>query len=118
MMITALLTVFSLLPALSYAAGLPSQIVPCNGKDCTVCHIAELINRIVLTGLYLSAFFAALLFAYAGWLYMTSNHSKGQQIFTDVLIGFLIVLSAWLIIDTIMRVMIGSKSRLPWNQLC
>lgn len=50
---------------------------------------------------------AAIVFAYAGWLYMSSGGSGGQiekakGLFKSVLIGFLIALAAWLIVKAIM----------------
>ncbi len=50
---------------------------------------------------------AAIIFAYAGWLYMSSGGSgsqieKAKGLFKKVLIGFIIALAAWLIVKTIM----------------
>jgi hypothetical protein len=50
---------------------------------------------------------AAILFAYAGFLYLTSganinNRSKATKIFKNVLLGYLLILLAWIIIATIL----------------
>ena len=55
---------------------------------------------------YLSIPVAVVLIIYAGWLYMTTglvdNKTKAKNILMAVLVGFAIMLSAWLIIDFIL----------------
>lgn len=50
---------------------------------------------------------SAILFAYAGFLYVSSasspdNRKKAKSIFFNVLVGFLIALSAWLVVDFVL----------------
>lgn len=114
------------LPYLGYAQTLlPKQIVPvgCDGVNCTVCHLGELAQNILNSGIFLAVFLSAILFAYAGWLYLT-NEAIGQQqkakdTFKNVVLGLIIILAAWLVIDTLMKIMIkGGGSYLPWNNVC
>ncbi len=82
-----------------------SGLVPC--KDaCTfndaVTLVKNVINYIILT----SAAVAAGLFAYAGFLYMTAGGESGKitkahGIFTSAFWGFVIMLSAWLVVYTL-----------------
>lgn len=49
----------------------------------------------------------ALIIAYAGWLYITSssseeNKGKAKKILTNVVIGYIIALAAWIIVKAIM----------------
>lgn len=108
------------LPVAAFAAGLPEQIVPCNGTDCTVCHLATLAQNIINTAIFITVFLSAVLFAWAGWEMLTSQgnsekygHAKG--IFGNVVIGLVIILAAWLVIDTLMYGITGSHL---WNKIC
>lgn len=116
-----------MLPALLFAlpllasAQLPDRIVPCNGLDCTVCSLAALAQNLLNAGIFMAVFLSAILFAYAGWLYLTNAAIEGQSrakgMLLNVVIGLVIILAAWLIVDTLMKVMLGG-SYLPWNRVC
>ena len=100
------------------------QIVPCDGLNCSVCDLAKLAQNLLNAAIYLSIFLAAFLFAYAGWLYLT-NEAIGQQqkakgLFTDVVIGLVIILGAWLFVDTLLKVLTGDGASAfgPWNSVC
>lgn len=110
------------LPALVVAqAGIPARLVPCNGVDCTVCHIAELAQNLINLGIFLFVFFAAIMFAYAGFMYLTDQALQGQaqakKMFGHVAGGLVILLSAWLIVDTLMKALLGGNFG-PWNDIC
>ncbi len=92
-------------------------IVPCqnlvdrNGVTVDPCNFPAFIKLIqnVMNFLIfdLALPLAALIFAYAGFLYLTSganehNRSKAKGIFWKVLVGFIIALSAWLIVKAVM----------------
>jgi hypothetical protein len=102
-------------------------IVPCDGvgpKACTVCHLATLAQNILNAVIFIAVFASAFLFAYAGWLYLTNEAIGGQQkaksLFTDVTIGFVIILGSWLFVDTLMKVLVGESISGfgPWNSIC
>ena len=109
---------------------LPSKIVPCDGtnygggKECTVCDIATLAQNVINTGIYIAVFLSAILFAWAGWKYLTHGANPGEatkatKIFSAVATGLIIILGAWLLIDTLMKVLVGGNSQFgPWNKLC
>lgn len=105
-------------------AGIPERIVPCTGAagstPCTCQHLIELAQNIINGGIFLAVFFCAILFAYAGWLYLT-NEAIGEQqhakkIFSNVILGLVILLSAWLIVDTLMSNLL--KDNIRWNNIC
>lgn len=115
-------------PVISHAAGLPDKIVPtkCTGDNaatkCGICDVAQLGQNILNTGIYIAVFFSAIMFAWAGWKAVTSggdSHAYGEAkgIFVNVLIGLIIILAAWLIIDTLMKTLTGDKFG-PWNKIC
>ncbi len=110
------------LPTLVFAqAGIPTRLVPCNGVDCTVCHIATLAQNLINLGVFLFVFFAAIMFAYAGFMYLTDQalqgQSKAKAMFGHVAGGLVILLSAWLIVDTLMKALLGGNFG-PWNDIC
>lgn len=107
------------------AAGIPT-IVPseCNGpggcKD--VCALAVLAQNILNAAIYLAVIVSAVLFAWAGFLYLTNvansgQHSRAIEVFTNVFIGLVIILAGWLVVDVIMRTLVGAPV-LPWNAIC
>lgn len=102
-------------------AGLPKQIVPCTGVNCTVCDLAQLAQNIINTGIFVVIFLSAMLFAYAGFLYLTNEAIGKQQeaksIFQNVAIGLVILLAAWLVVDTLMKSVLGGSFG-PWNDIC
>ena len=110
------------IPALLFAqAGIPKQIVPCNGVDCRVCDLATLAQNLINTGIFIVIFLSAILFAYAGFLYLT-NEAIGEQkrardMFGSVAIGLVILLAAWLVVDTLMKSVLGGSFG-PWNNVC
>jgi hypothetical protein len=100
-----------------------SGLVPCgygafdpNGANgassstgCQACNLAQLIQNIMTFAIGIAIPIAAALFAYAGFLYITSatntgNIAKAKGIFKDAFIGFLIAICAWLIINTLLHV--------------
>jgi len=80
----------------------------CTGTTCSACNLIYLANAIIkwLIG-FLCVLFAVLM-AIAGWGLVVSGGNQSaleaaKEKFTNAIIGFLIVLSAWLVVDTIMR---------------
>ncbi|MBP9669416.1 MAG: hypothetical protein KBE09_03950 [Candidatus Pacebacteria bacterium] len=139
MRIVKFLLVFLLLsmPVVALAAGgldggLPKQIVPCDGtgvsggasaKPCDLCAFGTLIQNILNLTVYLAIVGAALLFAYAGWLMLSSaedpgRRTTGRSIFTSATIGLIIILGGWLAIDTVMKSVLNESKFGPWNKIC
>lgn len=97
----------ALIPAVGFA-----QIVPCQGPDCDWGALITLGERILKFMVTISVFVAAIMFAYAGWLFFSdtgnaSNVEKGKKIFGAVVLGLIIVLVAWLVVDTILETLTG-----------
>lgn len=83
--------------------------------ECTFTDLVVLVKNLVNFAFYLSVPAVILLLSYAGYLYMTSAGDEGKvghahTIFTNVAIGFCIILAAWLIVVTLLRTLL--------NQLC
>lgn len=118
------LTLVLFAPHTSSAAGL----IACGGAGepaCQSCHVIQLANDGLSFIITLSLVIAGGLFVYAGYLMTASRGdegmiSKGKAVFTNVGIGFIIVIAAWLMIDTIMKGLLpdGSVNGFgPWNEI-
>ena len=123
-----LVLAFLAIPVATHAATLPGAIVPenCSGADaatkCGVCDVAQLAQNILNTAIYLSVFLSAVLFAWAGWESVTAggNAEKvghARSIFTNVVIGLVIMLAGWLVVDTLMKTLTNGSFG-PWNKVC
>jgi hypothetical protein len=71
-------------------------------QSCDFAAAIDMVNRLITYLIFISVPIAAIAFAYAGWLYLSSGGDSGKvtqarKIFTSVGIGFIIILSAWLI---------------------
>ncbi len=74
--------------------------------SCNFTALVSMVNTIIQYLIYIALPLAAISFAYAGWLYMSAGEnssqvSKAKTIFIDVGIGFILVLSAWLVFKLI-----------------
>lgn len=101
--------VLALLPLVAQGQGL----VPCDGAaDCDWDALISMVNGVITWLIMIATSVAVLLFTYAGFLYLTSrgDESKVKQattIFTNVAIGFGIMLIAWLLVATIVSILTG-----------
>lgn len=98
---------FLVLPVVASA-----QIVPCNGSDCDWGSLIQLAQNILNFIVKISIIITAVMFAYAGFLYFSDggsskNVSQAHGIFAHVVIGLVIVLVAWLVVNTILDVLTG-----------
>ncbi len=91
------------------------QIVPeCPNSICRACDLVTLADNLLRFFVALSVFVASLMFAYAGFLYVTASANKNnfetaKKIFWNVFLGFIFILTAWLIIDISLRVLTGNS---------
>jgi hypothetical protein len=98
-------------------------LVPCDGVDCQSCDFVEMINRIVKWFIGIMSILCGLVVVYAGIQMVTSGGnesawSHAKSMLTNVLIGFVILLTAWLIVDTIMKTFVDENSGMgPWNEI-
>lgn len=100
------------------------SLVPCTGvgtSECTFQKLMEMINRIINFVLFILILpIAAIIFAYAGILYISSaaspsNKEKAKGIFGTVVVGLIVALGAWIIINTILSSFgIGGSSTYSW----
>jgi len=96
-----------ILPDLVSAAG----FVTCNGPDCSLCNLVEMANIIIkwLIGVMMIVF--AIIFVSAGMKLVTSGgnpaaKTDAKEKLTNAIIGLIIVLAGWLLVDTLMRALL------------
>ncbi len=118
-LIKALAVVVLTLPTLAFGQ---NRLVSCNGLDCTWCSMVQMIQNLINFAIFLGTMCAALLFMWAGFLYITNggsteNISKAKRIFKAIVIGFVAILGGWLAVDTIMKALVGGQGSSfgPWN---
>ncbi len=87
------------------------------------CEIVLLANNVLRFIIGLLSLIATLVFVYAGYLLVLSRGDVSQMqrakgMFTNVLIGLVIMLSAFLIVNTVMSILVGSDSSLlNWSNI-
>ena len=111
----------------SIALPVSAQIVPACGADgtgpCTLCDFWKLGNNIInflLWTLAIPVLTVVLLWGGATWATSAGSPgqvTRGKQIMTTGLVGILIALSAWLIVDTIIKTLAADgEFKAAWNK--
>ncbi|MCX6702413.1 MAG: pilin [Candidatus Wolfebacteria bacterium] len=110
-------------PLLVSAAGL----VPCTGLNCTFCDLLKLLDNVI--GFIFKIIFplAAVMVVIGGFMIMFSagnpgRAAKGKEVITAAIIGIVIALISWLVLDTIFKILVSQGDWTnaglgPWNQL-
>lgn len=112
-------------------------LVPCSGDGCSFCHLVELGNNVVTWILGFAFVLFGVLAFVAGFGLVTSGGNEealrsAKTKLTNAFIGLIIIMSAWLIVDTIMKTLIpatgdraageimngsGANGFGPWNRI-
>jgi len=93
-----------------------------NGKliECGYANLLTLINTIINWIITISIPISAGVFAWAGLKYMTTavadQKSEAKAMIRKVLIGFAIILAAWIIVSTILNALLSSSFVSSMNQ--
>jgi len=94
-------------------------------RMCNACDLILLVNNLVTWLFSVLAIFAVLALMVAGFRLVVSGGNTNawegaKQMFTNVVIGFVIIISAWLIVDTIMKAFLDPSFKSGfgmWNSL-
>lgn len=116
-------------PAVAGAVNFFGPIVPpCTESGlgagfCQWCNLAQLASRLLRAFVVLAAMGAAVMFAYAGFLYVSASTSSGniqsaKSVFSNVFIGLILVIAAWLIVDIALRTFMGQSLNVLTNFKC
>lgn len=109
---------FSLVYSPVYAA-----IVPCDGPDCQSCHFIQLGDNIIRFVVEMMVYVCTFTIIYAGFKMVMGRGdphaiSAGREMVANTVIGFAILLSAWLMVDTAMKLLLNDQVKVgPWNQI-
>lgn len=91
----------------------------CDGPDCDFADFVTLIKLLINTLIVLSTFLATAVFAYSGFKLLTSQGNEGamsdaKAMIGKVIKGYVVILSAWLIVYTITNTLL--KPGYSWLQ--
>lgn len=98
----------------------------CSGLDCNLCDAIEIINAIVQWVIGIAVLLAICLMAVAGFRLVTSGGDRSayegaKKLLYNSLIGFIIILAAWTIIDTLLKVLATDETQEVvfgvWNEI-
>jgi hypothetical protein len=99
-----------------------AQIVQCEGASCGTCELVEMANRILRWTISMMVVLSGVIIAVAGFkMVMSAGNmsaiSDAREMITNVFVGLIILLASWLIVDTVMKVMVGTNlpGMGPWN---
>lgn len=86
--------------------------------------VLQLIQNVMNAAISFGVVIAVLVIAFAGILWILTptnpeNHSQAKKVLTNAVIGLLIILSAWLVVDFVMKLLYdGDSSNFgPWNEI-
>ncbi len=110
---------FFLIPA-SVSEAQFGGFVTCNGADCSACNLVEMANTIIdwLFGFVFLLFAVQMTIAGFGLVTSggnTSALSDAKSKFQNAIIGLIIMMSAWLLIDTIMKGLLPDGQLSGWG---
>jgi len=116
----------SVFPWTAEAAPFLNPIVPeaCQACPCGFGGVLQIIQNLMNFGIGIAIIFATIIIAWGGFLYIMSSanpesRSKANKMLINAAIGLLVVLSAWLIVDFVMKSLYdGETSKFgPWNTI-
>jgi hypothetical protein len=101
----------------------PSGLVTCSGPDCNFCSLVSMVNVLTdwLFGFLVLA--AVLVLMIAGFKLVVSSGNPGamsdaKSMATNVIIGFVLVMAGWLIVDTIIKALVVPGSEFAsWDEI-
>ena len=87
------------------------DLIVCGGPDCGFGDLITLAKNVIHDLVLISTIVAVVVFMYAGFVLVTSGgnpgaKTKAKTIFINVLKGYLLILSAWLIVYTVTSVIL------------
>jgi hypothetical protein len=87
---------------------------PQGSNDCDFSKLILLINNVIQYLIFLATSIFSIVFMYAGYLYLTAmgdmgKVSKAHKLFWSAIIGFVIMLCAWLLVDFILTALVTNN---------
>ena len=105
------LMVLTALPTLAWAQA--GGLVPCSGPDCNTNDVVGFANNLISYLIQGLGIIAVIVMVYAGFKMVTSAGDEGawtkaKELFGNVIIGIILILASWLIVDTLLKGLTGS----------
>lgn len=96
----------------SFALAQAGGLVPCSGPDCNTNDVVGFANNLISYLIQALGIIAVIVMVYAGFRLVMSqgNESewgKAKELFANVIIGIILILAAWLIVDTLLKGLTG-----------
>jgi len=108
-----LLSFFAIILFLFFPLFSNAQIIPSCSPDCGYRDLLSLVNNIINWVIMISVPIAAGVFAWAGFIYMTTGvadqKSYAKDMIQKVFLGFVAILAAWIIVTTITNTLLSDK---------
>ena len=116
----AKITILVMMFAVGVTAYAASIGIPCDGPDCQACHLVQLGQSLLTWFITIMTSIIAFMFAWGGiQMVMSAGNSegisKGKSMMWNSLIGFVILLSSWLIVDTFLKMFMSGASYGMWH---
>ncbi|MBX2866731.1 pilin [Candidatus Kaiserbacteria bacterium] len=99
--------------------GNPATFVPCQA-----CHLVQLTSNTLTLLIQLGTVLAVLMIVVGGFYLLSSGgsevqRSRGKRIITNVIIGLVIMLTAWLLVDTVFKLLLSDEAQKfgVWNEI-
>lgn len=118
---------FVAMPAATALAVDPGGFVTCEGTGCSFCNLVDMGQLIITWVIGFIIVLFMIILVIAGFRLVTSGGDEearedAKKKLTNALIGIIIVLAAWLMVDTLMRVVLPGDAGVivgwgPWNQV-
>jgi hypothetical protein len=112
-MVVALgLVLVLLLAPMEVGAAALADFAGCSGLDCSACNLVSLANGVIVWLIGFTFLIFMVVAVAAGFGLVTSGGNRhaldeAKNKFTSAFVGLIIILSAWLIVDTVMRGLVG-----------
>jgi hypothetical protein len=123
----ALVLLGTLAPTVAFAGPFNEPIFPaecsCEGGAPAYGCVLETIQNVIAIGIAIGFIMATLALMYAGFVWMTSGgnserRSKGKTMIMNVIVGIVVILAAWLVVDFVMKTLYDESGEFgPWNDI-
>lgn len=100
----------------------PKGLVPCEGFNCSLCSVFELIKNIIdwLVGFVLAISVGFIVWSGISMMFSGGDSgavSKAREMATTAVIGVALALGGWLIVGSLLGALTGSDKIMPWNKI-
>lgn len=93
-----------------------SDLVPCSGPACKWCDVFALLQKVLNTGTSILVFIVIIFIMYGGLLYIIGGSAgsdaqtkRAKEIIMDAIVGFVLILLAWLLVNTVIVGLSGAN---------